>query len=393
MTIASDFEELRELKELAQSTIPQPYLTQFGKWVSCYSGKVTNGVISVIDGISRNILGMAPAVALADFLMPVDYFCGNRAIFIPSWVDKVLGFVFFALEPKDHLTYYTSELKNILVRLKNHNPNILYQGQGSNNNFNYEIAFKVSSIVNAFCLPGGKIMVYSALYEKIVNNTIKQVRVKFEDGAWADVSVEKVRKEDILAALIGHELTHAAARHSMLRLAGKIMTFPLAIGVHYCIAFLKSKDVEYQDLLKKRKDSPSLLTVAEKQKLEKKEASFDKAEIAVSWCLSKIQRLVELLCSREHEYEADIVGTFMASKAGYNPLGALVLQEILGEGHWSWLEKVMEFFSTHPCTEHRKRVALVAAARLDPTSFQESILSYQTNEKKPGKFLFPQINS
>ena len=83
--------------------------------------------------------------------------------------------------------------------------------------FPYEAHLADVDIVNAWCAPGGKIMVYTGLWDK------KKGLVKEGD-------------EDELAAVIGHEVAHATARHVTesisqqvsLQVAGAVATSAIA---------------------------------------------------------------------------------------------------------------------------------------------------------------------
>lgn len=70
-----------------------------------------------------------------------------------------------------------------------------------------------------------------------------------------------------------------------------------------------------------------------------------------------------LFGSRSHELEADKYGTTLAVEAGYNPAGALFLQEILHRESrgsvYDFLPKIFQeihgLFSTHPACEDRQQ--------------------------------------
>jgi len=146
-------------------------------------------------------------------------------------------------------------------------------------------------VMNAFCLPGGKIFVYSGLFKAVQN-------------------------EDQLAVVIGHEVAHAIARHgaermSMIqlgRMGKQIATQTLGGG-------------KYAGLINQ------------------------------AYGLGETFGLV-LPYSRKFEYEADEIGLYLMTKAGYNPREALRFWENmrrLSRGK----RKPPEFFSTHPADTHR----------------------------------------
>ena len=83
----------------------------------------------------------------------------------------------------------------------------------------YEVHLAEMDIVNAWCAPGGKIMVYTGLWDK------KKGLVKKGD-------------DDELAAVLGHEISHATARHMTesiskqmsLQLAGNLVVSAIGAG-------------------------------------------------------------------------------------------------------------------------------------------------------------------
>lgn len=123
--------------------------------------------------------------------------------------------------------------------------------------------------VNAFCLPGGKIAVYTGLFPVAVN-------------------------EAALAAVMGHEVAHATLQHG-----GERMSQQLTIAGIAAVADMSMSDSRYHD-------------------------------IAMSVFAVGAQFGVMLPFSRQHESEADSVGLKYAAKAGYNPEAAIGLWERMG---------------------------------------------------------------
>lgn len=68
--------------------------------------------------------------------------------------------------------------------------------------------------------------------------------------------------------------------------------------------------------------------------------------------------------SRQAEEEADELGIQAMAAAGYNPIGMATMFEELLEHRRGQPGRVEQFFSTHPLTEDRMRVARSRAARL-----------------------------
>ncbi|OGV36036.1 MAG: hypothetical protein A2020_00860 [Lentisphaerae bacterium GWF2_45_14] len=152
--------------------------------------------------------------------------------------------------------------------------------------YQWEFAVFESAEPNAFCLPGGKVGVYSGIF-KYMNN------------------------EAELAAIVGHEVGHAIARHGGERMTHGIVQQIGMIGL--------SLGTSNQNIL----DAYGAVT--------------NVAGV--------------LPYSRLHEYEADHIGMILMSKAGYDPHGAISFWEKFKT--ISQESSLAEFFSTHPMSEKR----------------------------------------
>ncbi|MCF8163904.1 MAG: M48 family metallopeptidase [Sulfuritalea sp.] len=135
-------------------------------------------------------------------------------------------------------------------------------------NWKWEVNVLTSGEVNAWCMPGGKIAVYSGLIEKL----------KITD--------------DELAAVMGHEIAHALREHSRERASEQTVA---NVGITI------------------------LATVAGLGQLGQKGMEY------------AYQGLLGLPNSREHETEADRIGVELAARAGYDPRAAITLWEKMGQ--------------------------------------------------------------
>jgi predicted Zn-dependent protease len=132
----------------------------------------------------------------------------------------------------------------------------------------WEINVFTSSEVNAWCMPGGKIAVYTGLLEKL----------KLSD--------------DELAAVMGHEMAHALREHARERASEQMVAGGLiSIGS----AILGVGDLGQQG-----------------------------AQYAY-------MGLVGLPNSRAHETEADRIGVELGARAGYDPRAAVTLWQKMGQ--------------------------------------------------------------
>lgn len=158
----------------------------------------------------------------------------------------------------------------------------------------FEWEFKVfddDKTVNAFCLPGGKVGVYSGL-------------------------MPVVRDEAGLAAVIGHEVAHAIAHHGAERVSQQLIVEGITAA-----AVLGSED--------------------------KRRADFYGGLIGAGATLGVI-----LPYSRLQESEADRMGLIYMAKAGYDPHAAVDLWKRMAAMDKA---KPPELLSTHPADATRIR--------------------------------------
>lgn len=162
--------------------------------------------------------------------------------------------------------------------------------------FKWEVTvIKDDKTVNAFALPGGKIVVYTGILPVAQNDA----------G---------------LAVVLGHEVTHALARHGAERISEAMVAQLVLTGTETALG-MKGMDPQ---------TSNSIM-----------QALGLGAQIGIL-----------LPFSREHESEADHVGLILAAQAGYDPREAIRLWERMERsgGH-----ELPEFLSTHP--GHGTRIA------------------------------------
>jgi predicted Zn-dependent protease len=157
--------------------------------------------------------------------------------------------------------------------------------------YKWEFNLVNDPMVNAWCMPGGKVVVYSGLLGVTQN-------------------------ENALAIVMGHEIAHAVARHGNERMSQGLATQlgGIALGVA-----LQSKSAETQALFQ---------TV---------------------YVIGSTVALM-LPYSRLHETEADKMGLIFAAMAGYDPREAPKFwQRMAAKGG----AKTLEILSTHPSDARR----------------------------------------
>ncbi len=163
--------------------------------------------------------------------------------------------------------------------------------------FNWEFHTIPSAELNAFCLPGGKVFVYTALLDLTQGN------------------------DNELAAVMGHEIAHAVARHGAERMS---QTQLAAFGQH----------------------AANLGVTAATGSAE--------AGQNLGKGVGTLAQLGFLLpYSRSHETEADTIGVILAAKAGYDPRAAISFWRKMAGTNKG--KEPPALLSTHPLNEQRIR--------------------------------------
>lgn len=158
--------------------------------------------------------------------------------------------------------------------------------------FQWEVSLVQSDEVNAFCLPGGKIVVYTGILPVAQN-------------------------EAALATVMGHEMAHAVSRHGSQRVFQQNITQTAMTGLAGSLS-----DMDY-----------------EKQR----------AVLGALGAGAKFGVLMPF--SRKHESEADEIGLMYMARAGYDPQESIRfwkrMEQLGGGGNQP------EFLSTHPANGTR----------------------------------------
>jgi predicted Zn-dependent protease len=168
----------------------------------------------------------------------------------------------------------TARIRGIAQRLIPHTA--VFRGDAVN--WNWEINVIDAPDVNAWCMPGGKIAVYTGLIRKLEAT------------------------DDELAAVMGHEIAHALREHSRERASQQMNAGLIATGVGVALGG--------------------------------GQGSVDMARMVANLTFN-------LPNSRLHETEADRMGVELAARAGYDPRAAVSLWEkmrkVSGGGGPQWL--------------------------------------------------------
>ena len=167
------------------------------------------------------------------------------------------------------------------------------KGQGSElNGYNWEFNLVDNPAINAWCMPGGKVVVYTGLLPITQN-------------------------EAALGVVLGHEITHAVAHHGNERMSQ--------------VALAQGLEVAGNIFTQNNSKANSIFN----------NVFGPAAQVGVL-----------LPNNRNQEYEADHFGLIFAAMAGYNPREAIPFwQRMMAAGQNT--NKPPEFLSTHPTDENR----------------------------------------
>lgn len=158
--------------------------------------------------------------------------------------------------------------------------------------FNWEYNLVDDKAVNAWCMPGGKIVVYTGLLPITQN-------------------------EAALATVMGHEVSHALLQHGNQRMSQGLLQQLGGVALSVAVA---NKPQQTQNLFLGAYGAGTQLGVL-------------------------------LPFSRTHELEADRWGLIFTARAGYNPQEAIGLWERMEKAANG--QKPPEFLSTHPSEGRR----------------------------------------
>ena len=165
--------------------------------------------------------------------------------------------------------------------------------------FDWRVSLVNSPQINAFCLPGGKIVVYTGI-------------------------LKVAETEAGLATVMGHEMAHATARHGSQRVYKQNVTRTLLTGVQFSLG----------------------------------DMSWEHQRMIMAALGAGAQFGILLPFGRDHESEADEIGLMYMARAGYDPREAISFWERMSKAGGG--KQQPEFMSTHP--SHGTRIERLRAA-------------------------------
>jgi predicted Zn-dependent protease len=159
--------------------------------------------------------------------------------------------------------------------------------------------------VNAFCMAGGKMAIYTGMWEQLKAT------------------------DDEIAQVMGHEIAHALADHTRERMSIAMTT---ALATTVAAVAIGSRD------------------------------SGPGAGLALAGAQLAAVVAITLPNSRQGESEADQIGIELAARAGYDPKAAVTLWQKMGKQG----KTPPEFLSTHPSPQNRAAHLAELGAQVEP---------------------------
>jgi predicted Zn-dependent protease len=273
------------------------------------------------------LAGLTAALALIETACATNPYTGRwQFLAVPASYEMSMGEQSYAQvlhDPKNPISHDPREVQpveRVAERIIQVAKRSKYEKAA--NEFKWEVSvIKSDQTANAFALPGGKIAVYTGLFPIAKN----------EAG---------------LAAVMGHEVVHALARHGGERMSQSIATKLAMIGAAIGLGTSGVGGPTSQATM---------------------QALGLGAQVGVL-----------LPFSRKHESEADYIGLLFAAEAGYDPREAVRVWERMEAAGG---EQPSEFMSTHP--SHGTRIEQLTEWMPEAQALYESAPKAPVSELPP----------
>lgn len=164
--------------------------------------------------------------------------------------------------------------------------------------FQWEFNVVDDPTVNAFCMPGGKVVIYTGI-------------------------LPIAQGEDGLAVVMGHEIAHALAHHGNERMSQTLGLQGALLAIEAAVAVKQGQPSSQEEAQRDAQARQTIMQVAG----------------------AGAQVGVLLPFSRKHESEADEIGLYLMAIAGYDLTAAAPFWQRMNAGGG---ERPPEFMSTHP---------------------------------------------
>ncbi len=268
------------------------------RWLSLDRQRLAFGLFALMLGVPSALNAQAPRGNAGIVLAP-----------IPAWVTLAMRLVpeeqleSQALRDYAQITMsaqmrgaLVSSLDERVLTLRRLTQRLIKETphwSGSAAAWRWEVNLVRDSQINAFCMPGGKVVVFTGLLQTLGLS------------------------RDELAVVLGHEMAHALREHSRQRLAKSLAAQGVSRSVGVVASGVLGVDPRLTDRLA--------------------------IEGANLWALK---------FSREEETEADLVGLDLAARAGFDPRAGLTLWRKMAQ---TSSREAAQWLSTHPSHENRIR--------------------------------------
>lgn len=310
-----------------QSIYPQGWGIHFLNTAKSYVQTARRSIDSLCSSLSQTVK------EIHNFILPKNPITGKREFhFIPNSLEVDLGNIYYGricFENEGKL-----DNRNMQKRVQKIVDRISPYAQRPGYKFEYIGTVLNSKKLNAWSLPGGKLAFFKGLIQKIDH---------FDLSKYSNLT-----KDDVLAAVVGHEIAHSAIGHVRNRIE-KTFLIQMALFVLQMIIHF---------LINKKKESESNPEINETCKYQHKLTNAIFTDL-----LGFARDLYMLMDSRHAEYEADEYGIKLMHQAGYKIEGSLALQELfmyLKEHDHEpttcvgrTMKRILEWTSTHPSSKNR----------------------------------------
>jgi Zn-dependent protease with chaperone function len=320
---------------------------------------ISRGLVGAVKAVADLIcrIGRAifdgPLVSLRDRFYPINPMNAERHLaFVPRTIEKFLGdniilllglseYVVTSEKSTEKEQTLAQRVNEVTTKIIEDNRDLI--NPVSETPFDYRTYTVASIEMQAAAAPGGGIIVHSQLIKEIegsiAGNEVTSSSIEFADGSKVIVDLSEVASDDIVALAVAHEISHAASRHTLMR-----MTASTVIS-----------------------------------------ATLKFFRINNSYVNRINNNLLHTFMNRQREYEADTAGLYLATRSGYNPLGAIYACELLRQktaGLWSFHE-AFELISGHPTPINRQRALIAAISEINPEALKDKV----TFEPGPNRYV------
>lgn len=313
-----------------------------------------------------------------NFLFPKNELTSRRTFkVIPSFLIHAQGRLQYELNFPFYKISKDPELNKTVQSIFDRLVTQTQKAYPSTKNMSWKVRIKKDSSINAFCLPGGKIIITTGLIETL--------KTRLDKG---------ISHEDLIASVLSHEMIHAIAEHSavgihlallgtaiqkaviylVLSLANPIPLLQLALREQFLVYLVRVEEVINRRF-------PEKVSKWLCQQLENRLENFFPVVILMNLSLylflyQMIHLLLDMRYSRSQELEADKYGIFLAKASGYKESAALSVQKmfIALEGRENkpnaWFKRIKGLTHTHPYAqvrfeENKKTILTLKKEKID----------------------------